>query len=651
MIHKRMREISRLFAVVLCSLVFASFSTSLDGRAVVVEDGVFPQGLFAKAVGYLPGDVLSVTGISGSSTADLLVIGALDPSEGVAIMLSPEAAAALGMDRDSNNIVKITKRSSQDGRVYGSAMLAKPADTAPDTAAEQDGDGQNAAEESGTDIIDDDIEEKDAFAEENLPEEAEPPAADDGSPDAESDFAGTDADTDDGDTEPSGNEIPEPESGLNGAAAEEYVPEEEVPAPAVPEESAVTPSAEETEPPSEEEFVPADDLTAQPSADDAAPEAYEEEEAPADEAVVPDQDFYSGDSAPEQEVPAEEQTVESDENPLVSESVEADVFDDGDGAENSTETEAPADEEAVTEDEIQDDGELPAEELVAPEPFDEHDDAVQEPCEEEPDVTPESESVSEDIPASEPYDEIGPEPVDDELPAAEPEDDIPSEEPAEENIPAEESEPSPEPAEEIPPVQSGTSAEFSVETAADETDAMPEDETVTEEGVSGGDDDSVEDAVEFDETYDAIILVPAADNPPEPVLNPDVSTDGADSETPGDVAVTEEIPESEAETPAPDDDSGSGNHDGPAYGKYLVPSLGELTGGSYYIQIAVLKDELNIMGIIEKYSGNYPMAVVPLSSGSALQVMVGPLSMDEYGAVLERFRSYGFRDAFLRKIK
>ncbi len=636
MIHKRMREISRLFAVVLCGLVFASFSTSLDGRAVVVEDGVFPQGLFAKAVGYLPGDVLSVTGISGSSTADLLVIGALDPSEGVAIMLSPEAAAALGMDRDSNNIVKITKRSSQDGRVYGSAMLAKPAGTEPDTSAEQDGDGQNAADEGGTDIIDDDIEERDAFAGENLPEEAARPAAEDESPDAEPDSAETDSDADDGGTETAANESPEAEAGVNGTDAEEYVPAAEEPVPAVPEDSAS--SYEETEPPSEEEFVPDDDLAVQPS--EAAPESCEEEEAPADEAVVPDQDFYSGDSAPEQEIPPEEQAAEPDESPLVSESVEADVFDDGDGAENSMETEAPADDEPVTEDEIPDDGELPAEELVAPEPFDEHDDAVQEPCSEEPDMTPEPEPDTEDIPASEPYDEIEPEPVDDELPAAEPEpeDDIP-----EESVP--------EPAEEIPAVRDETLAGDSGETDAEETGVMPEDETVAEEDVSGGDDDGVEDAVEFDETYDAIILVPAADNPPEPALNPEVTTDGADSEASGDVAVTEESLEPDAEASASDGDSGGGIQDGPAYGKYLVPSLGELSRGSYYIQIAVLKDELNIMGIIEKYSGNYPMAVVPLSSGAALQVMVGPLSMDEYGAVLERFRSYGFKDAFLRKIK
>lgn len=122
--NKLFKVVSRVCAVVAGCFMLASFSPSLDGRAVVVEAGVFPQGLFAKTVGYLPGDMISVTNITGDRTVDILVIGALDPSEGVAIMLSPEAAAAIGIDGKANNIVKITKRSNQDGRDYGSAIIA-----------------------------------------------------------------------------------------------------------------------------------------------------------------------------------------------------------------------------------------------------------------------------------------------------------------------------------------------------------------------------------------------------------------------------------------------------------------------------------------------------------------------------------------------
>ena len=94
------KKIAKIFSVFAGCLLLASFSPSLDGRAVVVDEGVFPEGLFAKTVGYLPGDTISVTNVAGDTTVDLLVIGALDPSEGVAIMLSPEAAAEIGIEKE-----------------------------------------------------------------------------------------------------------------------------------------------------------------------------------------------------------------------------------------------------------------------------------------------------------------------------------------------------------------------------------------------------------------------------------------------------------------------------------------------------------------------------------------------------------------------
>ena len=71
---------------------FYIFCPSLDGRAVVAPEGAMPKGVFAKTVGYLPGDSISVTSLSAKKTVDILVIGSIDSSEGVAILLSPEAA-------------------------------------------------------------------------------------------------------------------------------------------------------------------------------------------------------------------------------------------------------------------------------------------------------------------------------------------------------------------------------------------------------------------------------------------------------------------------------------------------------------------------------------------------------------------------------
>ena len=62
-------------SLLICGTLFTSFSPSLDGRAIVAEEGVLPQGLFAKAFGYLPGDSISVTSLSSKESVDILVIG------------------------------------------------------------------------------------------------------------------------------------------------------------------------------------------------------------------------------------------------------------------------------------------------------------------------------------------------------------------------------------------------------------------------------------------------------------------------------------------------------------------------------------------------------------------------------------------------
>ena len=120
------KKIWFVLALTLSGFLFMSFSPSLDGRAVVADEGVLPQGIFAKTVGYLPGDSISVTNLVDKTTVDILVIGALDPSEGVAILLSPEAAKLLGIEKKSNNVVKITKRSGQlDEIVAGTALIGQ----------------------------------------------------------------------------------------------------------------------------------------------------------------------------------------------------------------------------------------------------------------------------------------------------------------------------------------------------------------------------------------------------------------------------------------------------------------------------------------------------------------------------------------------
>lgn len=135
-------------ALLFAQNVFASSSPSLDGRAVVAKSGTFPKGYFAKTVGYLPGDSISVTNPVNGRQVSILVIGSLDASEGVAILLSPEAAEALSIKRDSNNLVKLTKRNgTADTVANGSAVITNVLQEEVEELEDEIAETENAFEE------------------------------------------------------------------------------------------------------------------------------------------------------------------------------------------------------------------------------------------------------------------------------------------------------------------------------------------------------------------------------------------------------------------------------------------------------------------------------------------------------------------------
>ena len=151
-------------ALLFAQSTFAASSPSLDGRAIVAETGTFPKGYFAKTVGYLPGDSISVTNPMNGRQVNILVIGSLDASEGVAILLSPESAEALDIKKDSNNIVKLTKRNGTADKVAnGTAVI---------TNAVQE---KNNAEDLKDEIAEAEEIEEEEFDE--IPEEVEVAAA------------------------------------------------------------------------------------------------------------------------------------------------------------------------------------------------------------------------------------------------------------------------------------------------------------------------------------------------------------------------------------------------------------------------------------------------------------------------------------------
>lgn len=487
-------------SLLICGTLFTSFSPSLDGRAIVAEEGVLPQGLFAKAFGYLPGDSISVTSLSSKESVDILVIGALQSKEGIAILLSPEAAVALGISKTTNNVVKITKRSGQlDEAVVGTAVIGSAAEdfASYDNSEETDDDDEEVAEE----FIDEDSVNFAVAAESKVEETPVDSEA------VEADVEYISA------TEPEAEEVVAEVEQADEITGEKVVAEVEKADETTAEKDVVVITP--TEEAAEEDSLPEEAVAA-------APEA---EEKSAEEVV--------------------EELVEDEEEVIAEEYVEADDLYDFD---DETEKVAAPFDEALNEDY---DAVKPAEDAVA---------AVEKAEESETEKT--SETLEEEVIAE----------------------------------------------------------------AFDESKVAAEEDAVVAETEKTSDSDE-------DESYEPIVLVPASANPP----------------------VAEEKNVEDAETAASVEETAqpvvSTASDSFNFDKYIVSSLSDLEKGKYYVQIAMLGSEDNIRSTIKKYGKQYPITLVPLASGKGYQFLIGSLNMDEYGTVLNRFKSYGYKDAFLRRIK
>lgn len=520
----------KIFAIVctvlFCGLIFTSFSPSLDGRAVVAEDGVMPQGVFARTVGYLPGDSISVTNLAKKTTVDILVIGALDPSEGVAILLSPEAASLLGLEKGGNNVVKITKRSGQLDETV-----------------------------SGTAVIGDSIEQEPAAEETYSAPETSVPAVED---------------------EPEVETVPAMEE--TSESPEDLISEE---TPAGEEVEAPLETVSESEPvysPVEEAsvFVPEENTSSEPAVD----EPFEEITATEEPEVV---------EKLQETEPFEETVTEEPAEEIESERIDDEFPADEISEETPAEAEVISDEvpaETVYEEQVE--TSVPDEDCISLEPYSE-----EIPDGEEADVEKAESDILSDIPAESAG--VSEALEDDESPVLE---------------------------ESVSP---------------DELSELAPEVVVMEENAQ-----AEELSEETAEEYEPIVLVPSEPNPP-------VQKSAVEPEP--EVKVLESVPV-EAEIASPSAKTGKKpTSDGYNFDKYTVPSLKNLKSGKYYVQIGVYGDKANIKAIIDTYAGKYPVTLVPLASGKATQVLIGPLSVDEYGTVLNRFKSYGYKDAFLRKIK
>ena len=485
--------LSLVFAVFTVATIFAAARPSVDGRAVVCEEGEMPKGLFAKTIGYLPGDSVTVTNPANGTTVDVLVLGSIDSGEGVAILLSSEAAEKLLIKKDSNVQVKITRRTgSIDESVSGTAVLTEESE---ENVSEPEAEQNIAESEENQDSVE--FEEAETPVEENKI--------------SESDSEISECETPVEDTETVEPENTEPVEENTGSKAESEVLEEK-------------------------------------------PEDIENENS-----EVFDADSFDEES----EAPADEQKGD------LSESVETEELSETEytNTENSPE---PSEEDN-------------SEKIDAPAP--------------EAQKEPDGEIVEEKKP---------------------------------ENLETEEDSASPE------------SFSEDIENAETETsDDITEDKEQSEHFESEA--LSKVDGTEIAEEYAPIVLTPSALNPPE-TENENIEEESRD-EPLKEVFVPEQADGKVESVSVVEENAEISGFES------FVTTDAELKKGMYYLQIATLSNEENVANLTEKYGKKYPLALIKQENKNAYRVLVGPLNADEFGMIKERFESYGFKDAFLRKIK
>lgn len=350
----------------------------------------------------------------------------------------------------------------------------------------------------------------------------------------------------------------------------------------------------------EEETVP-EEIVAAPAEEtiDPAEETRDAEEPVAEEIVEEEPVAETAvEETVEEEMIAETPAAVVEEDPVAEEDVEEEPIEDYENenaafAETVEAVEQPSPAEASE-----------AEELAVEE----------EPVEEETveEEAVEEEAVAEEVLAEEPAEIHSIEPVAEEIE----EDETPvASEAVEEELPAL--------AEEIP---------AEPEAVAEETVPEVSDEPVVEETV--------------EDEYAPIVLVPAEPLAPE-------STEEVAEETRAiePVAEEEKVVEDVAETSAPAAEPVTVAEvraaEPASYKDLIVASEDDLKKGCWYVQIASLGNAENLERTVRKYS-KYPMVLVP-NGKVAYRVLVGPLGMDEYAAVLAKFKEFGYKDAFLKK--
>jgi predicted house-cleaning noncanonical NTP pyrophosphatase (MazG superfamily) len=135
------------------------------------------------------------------------------------------------------------------------------------------------------------------------------------------------------------------------------------------------------------------------------------------------------------------------------------------------------------------------------------------------------------------------------------------------------------------------------------------------------------------------VLVPVPTQPRPPIYGIDLTeifpdTPPAREPARPPVPVTPSV--TPAATPAPPDPT------------FSIPRIYSLDRGSYYVQLAALDSPDSVEATIRQIDRNFQPKVYK-DTDNRYRILLGPLNQGESAAVLQRFKTIGFRDAFVRR--
>jgi hypothetical protein len=170
----------------------------------------------------------------------------------------------------------------------------------------------------------------------------------------------------------------------------------------------------------------------------------------------------------------------------------------------------------------------------------------------------------------------------------------------------------------------------------------------------------------LDSSYSGNPVQGATAYPAEPVLEPVIPSIGprkAGSETAS--APDPELPVPRATVKPPSQTAGPVPHattappgaalsPGSSAGRdpaFTVPRISKLERGKYYLQLGAYSLPELVENELSKISTVYPLVVQEEGRGGKpiYRILIGPVNPGESGALLQRFKGSGYRDAFIRK--